>query len=808
MSTLRKEISLKRNVQIGPMAALRDVKGLMQKNRLTAIPVVKDNQLMGMVTLDQVFEQSDNRLACDAMAKEIATVQVDCSLDETLKLMNSTNLDTIPVLDGKKLIGLITIQEIVKELLSARKEVEEYSKTLEQRVKERTFELSVLYELSKQIGYTLDYRQLSRLILTSLHKMVKYDVCGSFLFKGDSGDLRIRVAGSADRKIIDQAKAFLLDSFKQISGVRLDERKLTEEVETIEEFVKGCPPLKGEIRSFFNVPLIIRDKTMGMLHISSLKQDAFNEEHIRLLYTIANQSSVAMERLETLLQAEKSKIEKAVESMADGLIMIDQNREIVVVNPAARKALHIDSHEGETFEGISKLLGYDPVELLGKEEQTSVKNEISIHGMDYQAQVSSVMGSGKEVVGTVIALRDISREKEIDRMKSEFISVVSHELRTPLTSIKNAVSIILGRTAGEITQDQEKFLSLASRNIDRLAGIINNLLDLSKLEAGKVEMRFQEADLNEPLDTVISSLALQAGNKSITISKEIPVGLPKIYGDTDKIEQILTNLINNAIKFTPERGSITVAAKSFRGEEFVVRNKKGTEKVSELRTQDYEPDKTFIEISVEDTGIGMPVEELDRVFDKFHQISGSLTRKTGGTGLGLPITKRLIEAHKGEIWVESKVGKGSKFTFTLPQYSPERALKDYLDKEIERANEKGNPLSLLILKVEEFGYLLDEVSHLVRNTLRGTTDSIQIQRPSGQVVVILADTPKEGAFALSKRIQEVVSRHAFNADQKSIRISLATGVVTYPEDGVTEEELMEKARTLLNCTLKSPSVPL
>ncbi len=396
-------------------------------------------------------------------------------------------------------------------------------------------------------------------------------------------------------------------------------------------------------------------------------------------------------------------------------------------------------------------------------------------------------------------VRDVTKEKEIDRMKSEFISVVSHELRTPLTSIKNAVNIILGGTAGEITQNQEKFLSLAGRNIDRLAGIINNLLDLSKLEAGKVEMRFQEMDLNEPLDTVISSLRPQAEEKAVAISREIPVGLPKIHGDKDKIEQIFTNLINNAIKFTPEGGSITVAANSVRSGEFPN---------SEPRSEENEFDRNFIEISVEDTGIGIPENELDLVFDKFHQIGGSLTRKTGGTGLGLPITKELIEAHKGQVWVESKVGKGSRFMFTLPQYSPQRALKDYLDKEIEKANEKGAPLSLLILEVEEFGYLLDEVSRLVRNTVRGTSDSIQIQRASGQVVVILADTPKEGAFALSKRIQEVVSKHAFKVDQESIRISLAMGVATYPEDGVTKEELIKKAQTLLNCTSESPSVPL
>jgi two-component system phosphate regulon sensor histidine kinase PhoR len=420
---------------------------------------------------------------------------------------------------------------------------------------------------------------------------------------------------------------------------------------------------------------MIKDKFTGMINVCSHKEDAFDVDDIKLLYTIANQMSSAIQRLRAVIATEKTKMEVMVDSMADGVIMVDKNKKMVVINPAARKALHLDSYRepGIDLEAISNLLGYDPTKLLRKEGKASVKNEVSVYHVPYQAQVSSVLGSEGEIQGTVVALRDISREKEIDRMKSEFIAVVSHELRTPLTSIKNGVSIILGGTAGEITHDQEKFLSLVDRNVNRLAGIINDLLDLSKLEAGKVEIRFQEVDLNEPLDTVISSLKPLAEDKSIAISKKTPVGLPKIYGDNDKIEQIFTNLINNAIKFTPERGSITVAAKPVRSEEFAVHGKKETEKVSELRSEDNELNRNFIEISVEDTGIGIPEEELDLVFDKFHQVAESSTRKTGGTGLGLPITKRLIEAHKGRVWVESKVGKGSIFTFTLLQYSPERA---------------------------------------------------------------------------------------------------------------------------------------
>ncbi|MBW2610666.1 MAG: CBS domain-containing protein, partial [Deltaproteobacteria bacterium] len=637
-----REISLKRNVQIGPMAALRDVKGLMRKNRLTTIPAVKDNELIGMVSLDQVFEHSSNRLVCDAMAKGIVAIQVDSSLDEALKLMKCKNLDTIPVLDGKKLVGLITIQEIVKELLWARKKIEEYSKTLEEKVKQRTFELSVLHDLSQQIGYTLDYKQLFNLITASLHNVVKYDICGSFLLKGNAGNVRIKLPKSFNGKIIEKIKRSLINAFTEISGIELDEGKLNIEVDALAP--SDTEHLQGEIRSFFNIPMIVKSKPIGMINISSLKENAFTQDHIRVLYTIANQASVAIGRLQALLASEKTKIHASVESMADGVIMIDKDKKVAVINPAAKKALQLDSSQDcdVDFEGISKLFGYDPAELLRKEGKASVKNEISIYHVPYQAQVSSVLGSEDEVLGTVVALRDISREKEIDRMKSEFISIVGHELRTPLTSIKNAVDIILGEKAGDINENQMRFLSMADRNINRLSGIISDLLDISKIESGRIKIELKPLDLCVPLDMAITSLTPGAGEKSISIRKEIPSDLPQAYGDPDKLEQIFINLIDNAIKFTFEGGRVCVSAR------LVQRSEVGGRR----------SDGDFMEISVTDTGMGIGPDNTEKVFDRFYQVEKALTRGIQGTGLGLSIVKGLVEAHGGKIWVESKVGKG------------------------------------------------------------------------------------------------------------------------------------------------------
>jgi len=388
-----------------------------------------------------------------------------------------------------------------------------------------------------------------------------------------------------------------------------------------------------------------------------------------------------------------------------------------------------------------------------------------------------------EKINIICFIRDVSREKEVDRMKSEFISVVGHELRTPLTSIKSALDIVLGKTAGAINDDQKRFLSTADRNVGRLSGIISELLDVSKIESGTIKIELEPFDLFTPLDMAIGSLIYRAKEKSISIHKEIPSNLPQAYGDLDKLEQIFINLIDNAIKFTPQGGHINVSAKG------------------------YEPSGDLMEISVADTGTGISPDNLENVFDRFYQIEESLSREANGTGLGLSIVKGLVEALGGQIWVESEVGKGSKFIFILPIYSPGRTFKDCLNREIQRAKEKDTLLSLIMLKIEEFDYLsktygeeealklMDKVRRLVQETVRRTTDIIQIQT-TGRVIMVLSDTPKEGAYALDNRLKEMLSKQTFKVN-KSVKINLTSVVATYPEDGLTADELMKKARGLM-----------
>jgi len=373
--------------------------------------------------------------------------------------------------------------------------------------------------------------------------------------------------------------------------------------------------------------------------------------------------------------------------------------------------------------------------------------------------------------------------KRIDEIKSEFVSVASHELRTPLAAIKNAIQLILKGKTGEINEAQEKFLSMADRNINRLTNILNNLLNLSRIESGKIQMKFENFELKKLIELTASSLKPQADEKSVLITFEAPEHLPEVYGDQEKIEQILTNLIGNAIKFTPERGQILLTARPCSKDQ----NNEHGDKIA---------------VAVKDSGIGIPREHLEAIFEKFHQVEGSLHRSISGTGLGLAITKGLVEAHQGKIWVESEVGKGSTFIFTLPVSEGERRnphFRSMLDKEFRRAQVNHTPLTLFLIKVfdgpgEMKDALLDQLEDQVKQCLCRKAD-IVLRREKEKILAALCEADLNGAQVIRKRIEGLVQKKLI--EDQSSPPSVKVGTATYPEEALSKRDLFGKARERL-----------
>jgi PAS domain S-box-containing protein len=262
-----------------------------------------------------------------------------------------------------------------------------------------------------------------------------------------------------------------------------------------------------------------------------------------------------------------------------------------------------------------------------------------------------VRGTDAEHLGRLYVLRDVTREQEVDRMKSEFVSLVSHELRTPLTSIKGYVDLLLDGDAGELTEEQQEYLGIIKNNADRLIALINDLLDVSRIESGKIELQRGPLDLARLIHGVADSfrpsieakgqhltLDLEGGHESSQEGRDSTL-LPTVLVDADRVTQILTNLLSNAYKYTPAGGSISVRAYT---------------------------EGDHVRVDVQDTGIGLSTEEQSQIFTRFFRARNRTTQEVGGTGLGLPITRSLVEMHGGKITVSSSPGQGSTFSFTLP----------------------------------------------------------------------------------------------------------------------------------------------
>jgi len=230
--------------------------------------------------------------------------------------------------------------------------------------------------------------------------------------------------------------------------------------------------------------------------------------------------------------------------------------------------------------------------------------------------------------------------KKVSKRKTDFISAVSHELRTPLTSIKGYASILLSEKLGQIPKAVKERLDKINRHSDELAQLVNELLDISRIESGKITMKLEPQDLKDILEAVADLLSVQLKTKDIKLDVKITKETAKVNADRNQIERVFINLIGNAVKFTPAKGKISVTS---------------------------HPSDDFLQIDVSDTGIGIPEDALTSVFDEFYRVDNPINQEVKGTGLGLSLIKHIIEAHKGKIWVKSKLGQGSTFSFTLPK---------------------------------------------------------------------------------------------------------------------------------------------
>jgi PAS domain S-box-containing protein len=351
------------------------------------------------------------------------------------------------------------------------------------------------------------------------------------------------------------------------------------------------------------------------------------------------------------IATEKSKIKTIINCMGDGVLVCDRDGCIVLSNPAASRMLKIAETSllgnflsqcnlhPELSKTIEDSLSTKDLSYSSVSQELSIGDSGEIFLRAHTAPVRSDLG---ETMGSVTVLQDISHLKELDKMKSEFIAMVTHELRAPIAAVEQQLTVILNKMAGEVTQKQEQLLSRAKERTKGLLNLIKDLLDLSKIEAGKMVQYKEPLNLQEVIQRVVDLMKAEAENKKIDLQFSSPSQISLIHADRNSMEGIFTNLISNGIKYTPEGGKVWITL----GEE-----------------------GDFVKASVSDTGIGIKKEDLPRIFDKFYRVKTIETRQIVGTGLGLSIVKSIVDAHLGSISVESEEGGGTTFTALFPKES-------------------------------------------------------------------------------------------------------------------------------------------
>lgn len=561
---------------------------------------------------------------------------------------------------------------------------------LELRVQQRTAELvheqqraETLLRIITELSASLDLDQVLHRTLQVLSEYVDADQIIILISRpGEKKLLRLASVGYVPTPPEENAPSSI-DIDQGLAGWIISQRQSVMVEDLLQDerwihitYIDGSQQASYPHRSALGVPLMSGAEALGCLLLFHSSVSHFSVDQLDLVQAAANQVAVAVnnaelyrlirdqaEDLGTMLrsqQVETSRSKAILEAVADGVLVTDTNRRITLFNESAEKILVLPRSQvlGKSMEQFIGLFGRATQSWMGRINTWSIDPDTYQPGDTYSEQftlednrVISVhlapVSLRNDFLGTVSIFQDITQQVEVDRLKSEFVATVSHELRTPMTSIKGYVEILLMGAAGKLTEQQEHFLHIVKTNTERLSVLVNDLLDVSQIEAGRVVLTMQPLSLEEICDQVISDVLRrsQEEDKPIKIEKDIQPNLPRVYGDAERIRQILDNLLDNAFQYNTPNGQIKV----------------------QMRQVDEE-----VQVDVIDNGFGIHPDDAPRVFERFFRGENTLVLGVSGTGLGLSITRNLIEMHKGRIWLESTgvPGEGSKFSFTLPVYKP------------------------------------------------------------------------------------------------------------------------------------------
>ncbi len=639
-------------------------------------------------------------LAGDEMDQVLRNLQI------AIRITNARCFLGVPMISGDEVVGALAVSDehnsraftlddqrvmttvgaqiavaIQNSRLFAR--TRRFTAELEQAVRERTEELQqerdridFLYRITTGLTASLDMDLVLSRALEMMAQSVDANMGAILGIDSISDNLIYRATLNLPEREKDRILAF--SQHEGLAGwvIQSQQSVIVPDVQNDPRWLR-ISDLDDEPCSAIAALLEANEDILGVVMLYSREPGHFSEDQLRLVTAAANQVASAMnnaelyglireqaERLGAMVRREQvdaTKNAAIVESIADGVMVADQSGDIVQFNSAAERILGLPRKQviGSHISALAGLYassgGKNWLDAINNwmADPTSYRPgddvEVQLH-LDNERFVSVILSPvnmGDQFLGTVSVFRDITREIEVDRMKSEFVATVSHELRTPMTSIKGYADLLLLGAAGQITEQQQRFLSTIKTNADRLSTLVNELLDISRVDRGVVRLNLIATDVAEVIDNVTAHLRGRIENeqKNINVDVDVPDDLPQIRADFDKITQVLDNLVDNAFNYTYADGVISIGARA---------------------------DGASVVISVSDTGIGIPKEKQDRIWSRFYRDEDqSLVMETPGTGLGLSIVKEYVNMHDGEIWLDSEVGHGTTFYVRIPIFVPD-----------------------------------------------------------------------------------------------------------------------------------------
>ncbi len=536
-----------------------------------------------------------------------------------------------------KPFGPLEMQEAIRRALASntlRAERDQLTQKLlevNRQLQRQLQELNVIYTIGRSVTSLLDLNQVLNRVVDAAVYLADAEEGMLLLLDEKENELYLRAAKNID------------DKLAHILRIRVDDSVAGRVIQTGRPvFMAGerAKVITGYLaRALLYLPLRVPDRgVIGVLGVLNRKQEqSFSERDVFLLSALVDYAAIAITNahLFEALEAERLKLETILREAQEAIVVVDNDNRILLCNRAACNAL--DVVEAEIIQSpVETAIPHPAVSALFAEAyntRRAVRCEVTLNtGRTLNAQITPVPG-----VGQVLMMQDITHLKELDRIKSEFVTSISHDLRTPLTTIQGYIELL--PKAGSLNAQQQEFILRARSSMETITSLLNTFLDIDRLEAG-LEMEMEPCDLVQIIGEAIQHYRPQMEQKRQELRWEPPAKKPPLVGGNRyRLRQVVENLLSNAHKFTPEGGWIAVSV---------------------------EEDKGHVIVHVADNGIGIPPAEQPYIFDKFYRVESDETMGIAGSGLGLALVKSVIDRHNGRVWVESRPGVGSVFSFVLP----------------------------------------------------------------------------------------------------------------------------------------------